>query len=119
MANKQPIVLTIKKSKFLGFIFFIKNLAEIKNILSDLQKEYHDARHIVYAYRLTENGILKEKFFNAKEPQGVAGLPLLSLLQKKEKNNCLLVVVRYFGGTKLGKGPLVRAYLECGKQALK
>lgn len=119
MANKQPAVLLVKKSKFLGFCFFIKNIDEIKNILADLQSEYDDARHIVYAYRLLEKGVLKEKFYNSKEPSGTAGPPLLSLLQKKEINNCLLVVVRYFGGIKLGKGPLMRAYLECVKQALK
>lgn len=118
MSNKQPAVLIVKKSKFLGFCFYLKKFEEIKNVLADLQSQYDDARHIVYAYRFQEAGVLKEKFYNSKEPQGTAGPPLLSLLQKKEITNCLLVVVRYFGGVKLGPGGLVRAYTQAAKQAL-
>lgn len=108
----------IKKSKFLGFAFLISQESDIKKILSDLNKQHKNARHIVYAYRYLDNNTLKEKFDNNKEPVNSAGKPLLYLLQKKDVVNCLLVVIRYFGGTKLGVGGLVRAYTQAGQLTL-
>lgn len=112
------IELTINKSKFIGLACFVSSLEEIDTRLALLKKEFFDASHIVYAYRVIEGGQLREKFFNSKEPVGSAGKPLLYLLQKKEVMNCLLVVVRYFGGRKLGVGGLVRAYTQAGQEAL-
>ncbi len=115
----QPLAtIIIKKSKFLGWSFDISSASEVKDILVSFKKEYADARHIVYAYRLKEEGIIKEKFDNDKEPNASAGQPLLYLLQKKELMNKLIVVVRYFGGTKLGVGGLIRAYTQAGQEAL-
>ena len=80
-----------------------------------IEKEHHKARHVVYAYRLdnvyksTDNG----------EPKGTAGRPLLELLLKKDVNNIALIVVRYFGGTKLGASKLLRTYLSSGVEVLK
>ncbi len=108
-----------KKSKFYSFVFLVDSEKEIKDRLQELQKKYKDARHIVYAYRMEEEGVLREKFQNDKEPTGSAGKPLLYLLQKKELNNCLLVVIRYFGGTKLGVGGLARAYTASALESLK
>jgi uncharacterized YigZ family protein len=108
----------IKKSKFLGFVFYVDNIEASKGVLEKLRQEYKDARHLVYAYRLEEAGVLREKFDNDKEPGGSAGQPLLYLLQKKGVINCLLVVVRYFGGTKLGVGGLMRAYTQAGQETL-
>lgn len=117
---KQSLIseIKIKKSRFLGFAFLIEQEEDIKKILLDLNKQYKDARHIVYAYRLLDNNVLREKFDNNKEPVNSAGKPLLYLLQKKDVVNCLLVVVRYFGGTKLGVGGLVRAYTKAGQIVL-
>ncbi|MFA6252920.1 MAG: YigZ family protein [Patescibacteria group bacterium] len=106
------------KSKFIGFACVVGDLEQVQKILGTIKKEYHDASHIVYAYRVKEGGQVKEKFYNSHEPSNSAGRPLLYLLQKKELMNSMLVVVRYFGGKKLGVGGLVRAYTSCGQLAL-
>lgn len=105
----------IKKSKFLGFFYEIDNIEEIKNILSDIRKEHKKARHIVYAYKFNNTAGKSDD----KEPSGTAGLPLYNLLEMHNLNNILLIVVRYFGGTKLGVGPLMRAYKEAGNKTIK
>lgn len=103
------------KSKFIAIIFPIKDVDDFKTELKAIEKEHHKAKHIVYAYRIdntyksTDNG----------EPKGTAGRPLLELLLKKDINNTALVVVRYFGGTKLGAGRLLRTYLNSGVEVLK
>lgn len=108
----------IKKSKFFGLFFIIHTLAQAEEILADLRAEYGNASHLVFAWRIRESGQLREKFYNDKEPSSTGGQPLLYLLQKKDISNCLLVVVRYFGGTKLGVGGLIRAYTKAGQLAL-
>jgi uncharacterized YigZ family protein len=108
----------VKKSKFLGFCFVLNSEEEVKEKIASLKKEYKDARHLVWAYRLNENGVSKERYTEDKEPAGSAGSAILFLLQKKEAVNCLLVVIRYFGGVKLGVGGLARAYTESAKLAL-
>ncbi len=108
----------VKKSKFLGFCFVVNSEQEVKEKIEVLKKEYKDARHIVWAYRLSEDGVLKEKYTEDKEPAGSAGSAILFLLQKKEAINLLVLVVRYFGGIKLGVGGLSRAYTESAKLAL-
>ena len=112
------IELLINKSKFVGLACFVSSREEIDTRLALIKKEFSDASHIVYAYRVMDDECLREKFFNSKEPVGSVGKPLLYLLQKKETMNCLLVVVRYFGGKKLGIGGLVRAYTQAGQEAL-
>lgn len=121
MNNKiffSPIKLEVKKSKFLALSFFVSQEEEVKKYIADIKTKYSDARHFVWAYRLQENGIFKEKYTEDKEPVGSAGSAILFLLKKKEVNNCLIVVVRYFGGVKLGVGGLARAYTESAKLAL-
>lgn len=107
-----------KKSRFLGGCFYVESVEQVKNILESFEGKYKGAKHIVYAYRLKEEGVLREKFDNDREPAGSAGPPLLSLLKNKEVMNCLVVVVRYFGGTLLGTGGLVRAYTQAGQETL-
>ena len=103
------------KSKFIAIAFPIASVEEFKEKLKLIEKEHHKARHVVYAYRIdnvyksTDNG----------EPKCTAGRPLLELLLKKDVNNIALVVVRYFGGTKLGAGKLLRTYLSSGVEVLK
>jgi uncharacterized YigZ family protein len=109
---------TVSKSKFIGLACVLGSVESVTKILDTIKKEYHDSSHVVYAYRVNENGQVKEKFFNSHEPNGSAGRPLLYLLQKKELMNSMLVVVRYFGGKKLGVGGLVRAYTHCAQMAL-
>lgn len=110
--------LEAKRSRFLGFCFYVESIEEVKEILESFEGKYKGAVHVVYAYRLKEEGVLKEKFDNDREPVGSAGPPLLSLLKNKNVMNCLLVVVRYFGGTLLGTGGLVRAYTGAAQLTL-
>jgi uncharacterized YigZ family protein len=117
LSEKQSKV-EVKKSKFLGFSFLVTNENEVKEKTAQLKKEYKDARHIVWAYRLKESGVLREKYTDDKEPSGSAGSAILFLLQKKEAMDCLVVVIRYFGGVKLGKGGLARAYTATAQQVL-
>lgn len=105
----------IKKSKFISYYYEIASLEEIKTILCNIKVEHKKAKHVVYAYRLINTAGKSDD----KEPSGSAGLPLYNLLLKKDITNGLLVVVRYFGGIKLGFGPLTRAYSAAGMEALK
>lgn len=105
----------IKKSKFICRLYKVNNEQEIKDIINSLKIEYKDSTHICYGYIL--NG--KEKCSDDGEPSGTAGLPILNILKKKELDCILAVVIRYFGGIKLGAGGLVRAYTNAVVEALK
>ena len=100
----------VMKSKFIAYLLPLNNDEDFKSILANLRKEHKKARHIVYAYRVG----MKSKSCDDGEPKGTAGHPLLELLYKKDINNVALLVVRYFGGTKLGAGRLLRTYLQAG-----
>ena len=104
----------VMKSKFIAYVFPLNKEEEFKDILATLRKEHKKARHIVYAYRYN----VKSKSCDDGEPKGTAGHPLLELLYKKDINNVALLVVRYFGGTKLGAGRLLRTYLQAGIDAI-
>lgn len=104
----------INKSKFITKLYFINSLTEIDNILTEVSKEYKDATHICFAYIL--NG--KEKCSDNGEPSGTAGMPILNVLKKNNLDNILAIVIRYFGGIKLGAGGLVRAYSNSITNAL-
>ncbi len=104
----------INKSKFITKLYFINSLNEIDNILNEVSKEYKDATHVCFAYIL--NG--KEKCSDNGEPSGTAGMPILNVLKKNNLNNILAIVIRYFGGIKLGAGGLVRAYSNSITNAL-
>lgn len=112
----QENCLVIKKSKFYSFVFPVTNEYEIKDILKGLREKYSDATHVCSAYKLSSPII--ERADDDGEPSGTAGKPLLELLKKRGLNNVLLVVVRYFGGVKLGAGGLVRAYTSAGNIVL-
>ena len=104
-------------SKFQAFAFPVYTLDEIKKTLAELRKEYHDARHHCYAYRL---GAAKE-IFRANddgEPSGSAGNPILGQIKANDLSNILIVVVRYFGGTLLGVGGLINAYRTAAANAI-
>ncbi|KPL26653.1 MAG: hypothetical protein AMS23_00980 [Bacteroides sp. SM1_62] len=104
-------------SKFMAFAYPVYTTDEIKNILEELRKEYHDARHHCYAYRL---GAAKE-IFRANddgEPPGSAGNPILGQIRSNDLSNILIVVVRYFGGTQLGVKGLIKAYRSAAAKAI-
>lgn len=104
----------IKKSKFLAYYYKIDSVQEIKSILDTLRKDHKKAKHVAFAYRLGNTAGKSDD----KEPSGSAGLPLYRILEMNNLDNSLLVVVRYFGGVKLGVGPLSRAYKEAGNKAI-
>ena len=105
----------IKKSKFITKIYNINSTDDAKDIIEDLKKEYKKATHIVYAYSI--NG--QEKAYDDKEPSHTAGMPILNVIHLKKMDNVLIVVIRYFGGIKLGAGPLTRAYAKCASEIIK
>jgi uncharacterized YigZ family protein len=107
-----------KGSKFLAFAFPVNLEDELKNHLEKLRKEYFDARHHCYAFVL---GADKSRFRanDDGEPNHSAGDPILGQIRSKDLTNILIVVVRYFGGTKLGVSGLIQAYKVAAEDALK
>ena len=112
LINKNEIV--IKKSRFLGFIYEIDNEEDIKNILNNIRKEHKKAKHFPYAFKLNNTA----KKSDDKEPSGTAGLPIYNIIEKNNLNNILIIIVRYFGGIKLGAGGLIRAYSHTASNLL-
>lgn len=106
-----------KGSRFIAHSFPVENETEIKEIIESLKKEYHDARHHCYAYRL---GRLGDKFRanDDGEPSSSAGRPILGQIISNELSDILIVVVRYFGGIKLGIPGLIRAYKTASAEAI-
>ena len=101
-----------KKSKFIANVFYVESREESEEIIKKINKQYHDARHNCYAYRvITSDGII-EKASDDGEPSGTAGAPMLTILSKNNLANVLVIVTRYFGGILLGTGGLVKAYSE-------
>ena len=107
----------IKKSKFIARAVHITTEEEAQAYLRDGKKQYWDARHNCYAYRLGMN-FEKQKSSDDGEPSGTAGKPILEVLKNKGLTNTLIVVTRYFGGIKLGTGGLIRAYGTAAVAAL-
>ena len=106
-----------KGSKFIAYAYPITSEADVRPLLKTLKKEFYDARHHCYAYILGKD---KNKFRAADdgEPSNSAGAPILGQIRSVDLTNVLVVVVRYFGGTKLGVPGLVNAYREAAKDAL-
>lgn len=100
---------TEKRSRFIGYSFYVERVEEAQSHILALEKQNYDATHNCYAYIIGENGE-HVKFSDAGEPQGTAGMPMLGVLQAKNLTNTLVVVVRYYGGIHLGAAGLVRAY---------
>ncbi len=98
----------IKQSKFITLLYKINSIDDINMYLQEVKNNYKDATHYCYAYKFNGN----QKFSDDGEPGGTAGLPIVEVLNKRDINNVLCIVVRYFGGIKLGAGGLVRAYTK-------
>jgi uncharacterized YigZ family protein len=101
--------ITEKRSKFLAFAFPVSTVEEVKALVEEYQKKYYDARHACYAYMLGHERLVFRANDNG-EPSGTAGKPILGQINSNELTNILIIVVRYFGGIKLGAGGLIRAY---------
>lgn len=109
---------SIKKSRFIGVIYPCLSETEATSFLNVLRMKHSAANHIAFAYRIkTEKGTLC-RFHDAGEPSGTAGKPIFKYIEGHDLINVLCVVVRYFGGIKLGAGGLTRAYGNTAKQAI-
>ena len=106
--------ITEKKSRFIGDVYNIENEEDALYYIYETKKKYWDARHHCYAYIIGNNNEIK-RFSDDGEPSGTAGKPILD---KSGIANCLIIVTRYFGGTLLGTGGLIRAYSEAAKSGI-
>lgn len=108
---------TEKRSKFLAFSHHVETVEEVKEIVAQYRKKYFDARHVCWAYMLGD----ERTEFRANddgEPSSTAGKPILGQINSRELTNILVVVIRYYGGVKLGTGGLIVAYREAASLAL-
>ena len=112
--ERNEITLVRDRSSFIGVLLHVTSLESIKQYLEDIRKQYPKAKHYCYAYILGD----KKKCSDDGEPAKTAGRPLLELLEKKEMDEVLLIVVRYFGGVLLGASRLMSTYLETGVNVL-
>ena len=109
--NEKTIKQTdVMNSKFIAILLPLTDDNLFKDILKDVKADYKKAKHYCYAYRVG----MKSKSNDDGEPSGTAGRPLLDLLHKRNLNDVALIVVRYFGRTKLGAGRLLRTYVQAG-----
>ncbi len=106
-----------KKSRFLGEIHLVESEAEALEYVAKARKKYYDARHHCFSYIIGEDGATKRAADDG-EPSGTAGIPMLKVLEGAGLANVVVIVTRYFGGTLLGTGGLVRAYTQAAKAAL-
>jgi len=107
-----------KRSKFIENIFYVTNMEEIEEKIQYINKIHRDAKHHCFAYRILEGNNIIERASDDGEPSGTAGMPLLTILNKNNLCNVLVIVTRYFGGILLGTGGLVRAYSTSAIKAL-
>ncbi len=117
IAQPSEALIKEKMSRFIAFAIPVRTVEEVKGHLEKFQKEYYDARHICYAYML---GHARTEFRanDNGEPSGTAGKPILGQINSFGLTDILVVVVRYFGGIKLGTGGLIVAYREAAQMAL-
>ena len=113
----EEVLLKEKNSKFFGYAFPVTTEEEIKEILERLRKEHFSARHWCYAYQIGTEKI-QYRANDDGEPNNSAGMPIYGQIQSFEVTNILVVVVRYFGGVKLGVGGLISAYKITAQMAL-
>ena len=111
----NEILFKEKGSKFIGLIFHVKNKFEADEILQKVRQKYYDATHHCYAYQLNLNNF---QYSDDGEPNNTAGKPIFDSIQQEGLIEVLVVVVRYYGGTKLGTGGLIRAYGQSAKDVI-
>lgn len=109
---------TVKGSKFLGYAYPVETAEEIDEILSGIRKKYYDATHHCYAWQLGNGKDMTFRFNDDGEPSGTAGKPIFGAIQRLDLTNVLIVSIRYYGGTKLGTGGLIKAYGQSASDTL-
>ncbi len=110
--------IVVQRSRFIAFVYHIESESEAAEILASLRKKYYDSTHVCYAYVADVDGNVT-KSSDDGEPSGTAGSPILSVISGGEYRQTLIAVVRYFGGTKLGVGGLVKAYTDAANAAVR
>ena len=108
-----------KGSTFSALAIPVSDVAEVKTNLHQLKKQFPDASHICYGYRVKENDRLDEFATDAGEPKGSSGVPILNVLKRKHLVNVVIFVIRYFGGSKLGIPGLINAYGTAAEKTIK
>ena len=116
IADFAEDVFVEKKSRFIGAAQPVQNEAEARAFLASRREKFYDASHNCFAFTLRDGGILR--YSDDGEPQGTAGTPILEVLRREGLWNIAVVVTRYFGGTLLGAGGLIRAYAHTAKLAV-
>ena len=117
--STKPILYKYKNSKFYGYAYPILSESVVKSHIDELKKEHHSARHWCYAYQIgTEQENIIYRANDDGEPNNSAGLPIYGQIQSFDITNILVVVVRYFGGVKLGVGGLISAYKTAAQMIL-
>ena len=114
ITNKEIYETTIKNSKFVGVIVPIESINDVKDNLNKIKDEYKNATHYCYAFKLIND----KGFSDDREPNKTAGIPILNVIEGNDLVNVLVVVIRYFGGIKLGPGGLIRAYSNTTKEVI-
>jgi uncharacterized YigZ family protein len=117
-ARRSRAEIKIKRSRFIGTIEYTPSIESAGGFISEISKEFYDATHNCYAYRVGRGRDLAFKSADNGEPSGTAGRPILESIEKYELTDTTIVVTRYFGGTKLGTGGLGRAYRETALAAV-
>ena len=112
--KSEKYEVSVLQSKFISYLIHIENLADFDYFYKNLKKEHKKARHICYAYILNDT----YKYSDDGEPSSTAGLPIYNVLKGNELKNVALFVVRYFGGTLLGSGRLLRTYSLAAKEVV-
>ncbi len=109
----------IKKSRFIARVYPISNRDDVRDRVAEAHRDFPDARHVCWGYQIGRPGSAAEAAMNDDgEPSGTAGKPILNVIQHKDMGDVLVIVIRYFGGIKLGAGGLVRAYAGAAESVL-
>ncbi|MDR9424456.1 MAG: YigZ family protein [Marinobacter sp.] len=109
----------IKKSRFIARVYPVSNRDDVRERVAEAHRDFPDARHVCWGYQIGRPGSAAEAAMNDDgEPSGTAGKPILNVIQHKDMGDVLVIVIRYFGGIKLGAGGLVRAYAGAAESVL-
>lgn len=107
------------KSRFIGYaITEFQDIDNVKDIVNELKMSHKKSRHVCWAYSFKIDGVEYKRYSDDGEPSGTAGIPILSTIENKDVQNILVLVVRYFGGKKLGASKLLRTYRRCARETI-
>lgn len=108
----------VEKSRFIGRALPVTSVEEAMEYIEEVRREHYDARHVCYGLRVGRGAQIIDRSNDDGEPARTAGLPIWQVIEGREATDTLIVVIRYFGGVKLGTGGLARAYREAARQAI-